>query len=171
MNAPQATFDPSPCVEGLARVVEVEDDIAWLEPEQTTSCGSCASSAACGGGATGIGTVASRLAARRFPIENPVGPLALRPGERVVVGVSRRALLNAALVAYGLPMLGAIVAGGLAQAQWGEDVSTMICMAAGLAIGLLVARGAARRLSDRGQLAPRLLRRARPGETCATAKD
>ena len=77
---------PAHSIEGIARVVHVEDGIAWLEPEQTTSCGSCASAAACGAGATGIGTVARRLEQRRFALGDAAMP-ALRVGERIVVGV------------------------------------------------------------------------------------
>ena len=71
-------------VEGIARVVRVEGRVAWLEPEQTTSCGHCASSSSCG--AKGIGTVGARLEARRFPMDNDD---ALRVGERIVVGVNK----------------------------------------------------------------------------------
>jgi len=158
-------------VEGIARVVRVEGDQAWLEPEQTTSCGHCASSASCGVSAReegGIGTVTSRLQARRFYLDNPSGIAALHEGERVVVGVSERALLSAALTAYGLPLLFALVAGGMTQAAYGEDLTTMLGMAGGLALGLLAARLNARRLAARGDLAPRFLRRARPDETCGT---
>ncbi|NTV71609.1 MAG: SoxR reducing system RseC family protein [Azonexaceae bacterium] len=158
-------------VEGIARVVRIEGDQAWLEPEQTTSCGHCASSASCGVSSreeAGIGTVTSRLQARRFHLDNPAGISGFREGERLVVGVSERALLNAALTAYGLPLLFALVAGGLTQAAYGEDLTTMLGMSGGLALGLLAARLNARRLAARGDLAPRFLRRARPDETCGT---
>jgi sigma-E factor negative regulatory protein RseC len=158
-------------VEGIARVVRVEGDLAWLEPEQTTSCGHCASSASCGAGAreaAGIGTVTSRLQARRFFLDNPAGLSGLHEGERVVVGVSERALLNAALTAYGVPLLFALTAGSLTQAAYGEDLTTMLGMIGGLALGLIVARLNARRLAAKGDLAPRFLRRARPDETCST---
>lgn len=49
-------------VEGLARVVEIDEaGKVWLEPEQTSSCGGCASVSACGsqGNEKGIGTTAS----------------------------------------------------------------------------------------------------------------
>ncbi len=150
-------------VEGIARVVDVEGATAWLEPEQTTSCGSCASAASCGAGATGIGTVASRIAARRFALDNADG---LRIGERVVIGVAERALIRAALTAYALPLATALTAGGIAESAWGSDLATMAAMAGGLLLGLLLARRVARRLLLRGELAPHFLRRARPGETC-----
>jgi sigma-E factor negative regulatory protein RseC len=155
-------------VEGIARVVGVDGATAWLEPEQTTSCGSCASAASCGSGsgsgATGIGTVANRIAARRFALDNAAG---LAVGERVVIGVDHRALIKGALTAYGLPLLLALGAGGSAEAAWGNDLASMAAMVAGLMLGLLAARVVASRLGARGELEPRFLRRARPGETCS----
>lgn len=162
---------PSHMVEGIARVVSVGDGIAWLEPEQTTSCGHCASSASCGSAqqeAPGMGTVASRLQARRFALDNPPGPLALEVGERVIIGVEDKALIKGSVIAYGLPLVTALVAGGLAQGAYGSDEATMLGMALGLGAGLAVAHLLARLLARRGELTPRFLRRARPGETCST---
>ena len=77
-------------VEGVARVIAVEPDQVWLEPEQSGSCGGCASS---GCGAKGLGTVASYRAARRFSLR---GHGELRVGDRILVGVRGDALLRAA---------------------------------------------------------------------------
>jgi len=153
-------------VEGIAHVVRVDAGVAWLEPEQTGGCGSCASASSCGAGSgsPGIGTVASRIAARRFPLDNPDG---LVVGERVVVGVDERSLLKASLTAYAIPLVTALTAGGIAEGVAGSDLVTMAAMAAGLGLGLLAARITARRLSARGDLAPRFLRRAQPGESCS----
>ena len=156
-------------VEGIARVVRVTDDQVWLEPEQTTSCGHCASSASCGVDsreAAGIGTVASRLQERRFVVDNPGA--GYREGDRLVVGVSEGSLLSASLTAYGLPLVFALTAGSLTQAIYGEDLTTMLGMVAGLLLGFVAARFAALRLTARGDLAPHILRRARPDETCGT---
>lgn len=153
-------------VEGLARVVRVTDEQLWLEPEQTTSCGHCASSASCGSReAAGMGTVTSRLQARRFVVDNPGG---FAEGDRLVVGVSEGSLLKASLTAYGLPLVFALTAGSLTQGMYGEDLTTMFGMAGGLLLGLLAARFNARRLAARGDLIPHILRRARPDETCGT---
>ena len=158
-------------VEGIARIVRVEPGCLWLEPEQTTSCGHCASNASCSMSesreAPGMGTVASRLVARRFSLpEREAGGFV--EGERVVVGVAESALLKAALTAYGLPLLSALLGGGLAQGRYGEDGAAMLGVLAGFAIGFALARMIARQLAARGQLAPRLLRRARPDETCSS---
>jgi sigma-E factor negative regulatory protein RseC len=102
---------------------------------------------------------------RRFALDNPGD---LRVGERIVVGVDDRALIKAALTAYGLPLATALAAGGLAESAVGSDLVSMAAMAAGLGLGLLAARFGARRLSRQGELAPHFLRRAQPGETCHT---
>lgn len=156
-------------IEGIARVIRVADGQVWLEPEQTTSCGHCASSASCGVNAreaAGLGTVTSRLQQRRFTLDQPAGDFA--EGERLVVGVSEGALLKASLTAYGLPLLSALLSASVVQGIYGDDLTTMLGMAGGLAFGLLLARLNARRLAARGDLAPRFLRRARPDETCGT---
>lgn len=154
-------FSAPTMVEGIAHVVAVDGAVAWLVPEQTTSCGSCASSAACG--AKGIGTTASRLEARRFQLVNDAG---FRVGERVVVGIRENALLKASITAYVIPLATLLLAGALAQWAAGNDLVTMAAMFAGLALGLWLARIGAGRLLLKGDLAPRFIRRASAGETC-----
>jgi sigma-E factor negative regulatory protein RseC len=149
-------------VEGFAHVVAVESEIVWLEPEQTTSCGHCASSSACGGKG-GIGTLADRLEARRFALPNRDG---LRIGERVVIGVSEKALVKASLTAYAIPLASALFCGAMAQWAAGSDLVTMVAMVGGLALGLVGARLNAGRLNARGELTPRYLRRADVAITC-----
>ncbi|HEX6735841.1 MAG TPA: SoxR reducing system RseC family protein [Azonexus sp.] len=154
-------------VEGIARVVAVADGTVWLEPEQTTSCGCCAAAGNCGSSREGgIGTVASRLEARRFRLGAVAAGFALQPGDRVVIGVGQRSLIKAALLAYGLPLVVALLTGSAVQGLYGNDLSTLLGMSAGLALGLVVARLGARLLARRGELQPQLLRLARPGETC-----
>lgn len=158
-------------VEGIARVVSIDHGVAWFEPEQTTSCGHCASSAACGagssatGGGSGIGSIARRIEFRRFALDNANG---LHVGDRVVVGVDDRSLIKASLTAYAIPLVTALTAGSLAQSAYDSDLLTMAAMATGLFGGLLIARIVARTLTRRGELSPRYLRRAAPGETCHT---
>jgi sigma-E factor negative regulatory protein RseC len=154
-------FSAPPMVEGIARVVAVEGAVVWLVPEQTSSCNACASSSMCG--AKGIGTAASRMENRRFPMDNQEK---LAVGERVVVGVRENALVKASLTAYLIPLVTLLVAGGVAQSVAGNDTVTMLAMFGGLFGGLVVARLSARYLSARGDLAPKFLRRAQAGETC-----
>ena len=154
-------FSAPTMVEGIAQVVKIEGKTAWLVPEQGSSCGSCASAAACG--SKGVGTTASRLDNRRFRIDNNAN---LAVGERVVFGIRDNVLLKASIAAYVIPLATLLLAGALAQWQFGSDLITMSAMVAGLVIGLGISRLEARRLYTRGDLAPLFLRRARPGETC-----
>jgi len=154
-------FSAPAMVEGIAHVVAVEGNLAWLEPEQTSTCGSCASSSACG--AKGIGTTANRLEARRFSLENQAG---LAVGERVVVGIRENALVKASLTAYAIPLATALIAGALAQWADGRDGITLAAMVGGLLLGLGLARLIASHLSARGELAPRFLRRADAAVVC-----
>lgn len=157
-------------VEGIVRVVRLEGGSAWLEPEQTAGCGSCAASAACGTAsaqAPGIGTITSRLEARRFKLDDVPEQLHLRVGDRIVIGLDNRALIKGSLIAYALPLftslMGCAVGNGLYD---GSDGATLLGAVVGLAVGLLGTKILASRLTARGDLAPQFLRWAQPGETC-----
>ena len=107
--------------------------------------------------------MASRLEYRRFKIENEEH---LAVGERVVIGIPENALIKASITAYAIPLATLLLAGALAQWKFGNDLATMAAMVTGLLIGLGLSRVSAGRLLMQGDLAPRFLRRARPGETC-----
>ncbi len=156
-------FSAPTMVEGIAQVVRIEGRTAWLVPEQGSSCGSCASADACG--SKGVGTTASRLENRRFRIDNDAN---LAVGERVVFGIRDNVLLKASIAAYAIPLATLLLAGSLAQWQFGSELVTMAAMVVGLVIGLGISRLEAKRLYTRGDLAPLFLRRARPGETCSS---
>jgi len=152
MSSEDNFLEVSDLQEGIARVVSIENGQVWLEPEQKGSCGSCSSSGSCG--SKGIGTVANRLEARRFPIPNEDG---LVLGDRVIVGVPGNALVKAALTAYGMPIL-TMLTGGIFVSGYG-DVPTLVGMVFGLVFGLFLARILARRLAAQGALTPQFLRR------------
>lgn len=156
-------FSAPSMVEGIAQVVKIDGKTAWLVPEQGTSCGSCASATACS--SKGVGTTASRLDNRRFRIDNDVR---LAVGERVVFGIRENVLLRASMTAYAIPLATLLLAGALAQWQFGSDLITLAATVVGLVIGLGISRMEAGRLHNKGDLAPLFLRRARPGETCSS---
>lgn len=152
---------PAGTIEGVARVVRVSGDLAWLEPEQTTSCGSCAAAATCG--SKGLATIAARLERRRFAIVNSAG---LTAGDRIVINVGERALLGAALLAYALPLMTMLAAAMLAHAFVPGDTVAMGAAALGLLAGLGIARVAGQWLEARGTLAPRFVRHSAAPSDC-----
>lgn len=155
------TLSNTTVVEGFAHVVAIEGRTVWLEPEQSSGCGSCAASSSCA--SKGIGTLASRLEARRFALENHAN---LEVGDKVVVGIQHDALVQGSFIAYGIPLATMWLAAAVAQSSAGKDIVTMAAMAAGLLLGLGLARFGATRLAARGDLAPRFLRRAGHGSEC-----
>lgn len=143
--------DDTTMIEAFARVVAVDGDVAWLEPEPKTSCGSCASLAC---GAEGA---ASHIIARRFSLDN-VEDYEL--GERIVVGIHSSDLLKAALTAYAIP-LATMLSAGLGS-QWiaENDGITLAASILGLISGLGIARLGANRLFVMGNMTPCFIRRA-----------
>ncbi|MBC7907161.1 MAG: SoxR reducing system RseC family protein [Rhodospirillaceae bacterium] len=137
--------------EGIARVISVDGTMVWLEPEQTTACGGCASSKVCG-----AEPGSRRLVARRFSLVNHDD---LRVGEHVVVGVSSSTLLRASMTAYGVPLLLMLVSGVTAQKLIGGDGAAAAATLAGLVVGLGLVRLWSMRFSARGELTPHFIRR------------
>lgn len=162
-----------PLIEGHAHVLACDAQYAWLEPEQTTSCGHCASASHCATteSATGLGSLVSRLQQRRFRVAHASTTLRLHPGSRVVIGVPRQRLLNAALLAYGLPLLTALSAASWAQSRWAVDVFSLLAMTLGLAGGLLLVGLFSRHLKRQGELTPQLLRLAEASQASSSAKE
>lgn len=149
-----------PLVEDLARVVASEADLAWFEPEQGGSCAGCAAMAGCS--AKDMGSLAKRLAARRFSLPQPDAGPRFVVGERVVVGVAAPTLVGGSAIAYMLPLLTLFAAGFVAQNLDGRDMVTLLASFAGLFVGVGLAALVAGRMSARGSLALRYLRRADP---------
>lgn len=138
--------------EGIARVISVDGNTVWLEPEQTTACGGCVSAKVCG-----AEPGSRRLVARRFALVNDEN---LQVGDRIVVGVTSSTLLRASMTAYGLPLLLMLVSGVTAQKLIGGDGAAAAATLAGLLVGLVLVRLWAKRSSARGELTPHFIRRA-----------
>ena len=151
-------------VEGVAKVVALDDGYAVCEPEPTGSCGGCMSAALCG---VKSGGNSRRIVARRFSLVNDVG---LKVGDRVVVGIAPATLLKASAVAYALPLVLMLVAAIVAQqlGDGGDGVGALGGLG-GFLVGLAIARWRAGRMTRRGELTPNFLRRVRippPGTDC-----
>lgn len=106
-----------------------------LELLRESACGGCELNRGCGTGALG-----RLLGQRRKPIAVE-SDRALRPGDRVTLGLSERALVTASLLVYGLPLGAMLLAGLLAQAllpqlEWAIALASL----GGLGFGLYCAR-------------------------------
>lgn len=152
----------APMLESAARVVAIDGETVWLQPEPDGGCGTCAAASRCGAAtlSVGAGTVARRIASRRIPVLIGRDTPQPEPGERVVVGLPEEALVKAALTAYVVPLVAMLAAAALAESANAGIFATPLAAAAGLSAGLVLARRLAKRLADRGALVPRLLRTA-----------
>jgi sigma-E factor negative regulatory protein RseC len=125
--------------------------IVLVEVEPGAGCARCAAGKGCGAGLFG----ASRRK-RQIELIAP-GGRDYAPGDVLGLALPGRNLLRAALLVYGLPLLGAAAGAGAALlANSSEPVAVMASLA-GLAAGFLLARW---RLNDAQcvrQFAPRIL--------------
>ena len=121
-----------------AIVTRRDGDCVELQLLRESACGGCELNQGCGTGALG-----RLLGLRRKPLTLQ-SARALRPGDRVTLGLSERALVRASLLLYGLPLCGMLLAGMLAYA-WFEPPEWIVVLAS--AVGLCAGLRGARRCS------------------------
>ncbi|SHF63555.1 positive regulator of sigma(E), RseC/MucC [Modicisalibacter ilicicola DSM 19980] len=115
-------------LEERAVVVALFDGGAWVEAKPQAGCGGC-TTPSCGAG------LLARKRAPRLPIHTSTP---LRIGDHLRLGVPARGFLQGALIVYGLPLLTAILAGGLAEALALAHAGVPLTFVAGLLGGCLL---------------------------------
>jgi len=134
-------------------ISESDGDRAIVEVDVTVACPRCAAGKGCGAGILGG-------SGRIRQIEVTVRPeLGLCEGDQVEIALPSRDLLHAAAIVYGLPMLGAMFAAGLAFAMSLGDSAAAFWALGGLAVGLLAARWRLRQAACIGRFAPSVEKR------------
>jgi sigma-E factor negative regulatory protein RseC len=100
-------------IEETARVVALEGDVALVETQRSSACGSCTVGSGCGTALIGrfFGHRAVRTRAR-----NRAGA---RVGQQVVLGLDETAMLKGALALYLVPLLG-LLAGAILGRELAE---------------------------------------------------
>jgi len=153
-------------IEETGLVVSVQGDLAEVEGQPHSTCGGCAVDGACG-----TSLLARYLGPKRLSLQahNPIGA---KPGERVIIGLPESALLEAAVLAYLMPLAalvggavaGALIAGLIAPVY--TEVLSAVTGLGGLAAALAWLVGFIRASSSDGRYRPLILHRlsAGPGE-------
>lgn len=146
-------------IEETGRVISVQGDLAEVEGQPRSGCGSCAVKGTCG-----TSLLARYFGPRRLLMRahNPIGA---RPGEQVVIGLSEGSLLEASVLAYLVPllaMIGGAVAGAFVAERLVPTYTQILSAMTGLgglaaALAWLVGFIRARSLDERYR--PRILRR------------
>lgn len=128
-----------------ARVISVFGGMARVSVASPVSCARCEAGRGCGGGLLGSGK-----AERQVDIRIPEG-MSLKAGDRIRLVISSQQLLNAAALAYGVPLAGLLVAAGAGWLLTGDDLLSALTGAAGLIAGVWTSRWhvAAQSMCDR----------------------
>lgn len=120
------------------RILSIHSDAAppyaVVEVAAAPGCARCASGKGCGAGV---------LAGDERPrsVEALIGHgLAVREGDTVTIRLAPKNLLRAALIVYGLPLTGAIVASAAAWQLGASDPAAAAMALVGACVGLLIGR-------------------------------
>lgn len=143
-------------LEEQATVLNVEADAVWVEADRRKGCERCEAGQGCGGGVLG------RLVVRGKSQVRAMNDLTgLQVGDQVVLGLDERLLLRGSLMTYLVPLLCLLAAALFAElALQASDLAVAAYGGLGLGAGLLILRSYTLRLTARGHLQPRVLRRA-----------
>ena len=118
-------------IQERAIVIGIEGNLAIIQMQRESACCNCELNSGCG-----MGAIGRLLGHRRKPltINNEYN---LKAGDRVLLGLADHAFLKASLLIYGLPLVG-LIGGGL-LAQWvfsGSELHGFIFAVTGFIAGL-----------------------------------
>jgi sigma-E factor negative regulatory protein RseC len=118
-----------------------------FELQRGSACANCELSQGCGTGALG------RLLGRRSRALFLETEQELAPGDEVTLALSESGLVRASLTLYGLPLLGMVMAGLLAESASAAEWLVAVAASAGFYAGYRIAAHMTGRLED-GQSTP-----------------
>ena len=146
-------------IEETGRVVEVQDEFAWIESERRSTCGGCSVRSGCGTAA-----LARVLGQRRVRLR-VLNHINARVGDMVVVGIAESGLVRGSLAVYVVPLaafLGGALAGQFVGDYFfaaGSDIAAISGAFAGLAAGLAWLQRFSRATATDASFQPVILRR------------
>ena len=119
-----------------AVVRRLEDNCVWIETDPASSCERCKGGQGCS--SVSLSRVFCR-SRRQFRVQNTL-PLAI--GDVVAVGMNEQVVMQAALLAYGVPVVGLIFGAWLGGALWpaSADLAGAATGALGFVLAFLVVR-------------------------------
>lgn len=133
-----------------ATVTRCEGDRIEVRLERQAACGGCALNQGCG-----VGALGRLLGGANRPLLLDAGQR-LRPGDRLQLQLSERALVRVSLTVYGLPLLGGLAAGLAAALAGLSDPLVVAAAVAGFYLGLKLAARWSKRL-EKNPLTPYII--------------
>lgn len=143
-------------LEEQAIVLSVEAGAVWVEADRRKGCERCEAGEGCGGGV--LGKLVVRRASKVRALNQIPG---LVPGDEVVLGLDEKLLVRGSMMAYLMPLICMLGAAFFAElVLQPSDLAVAAFGALGLAAGLLLLRLYAFRMAQRGEMQPKVMRRA-----------
>ena len=119
-------------IKETAAIVRVEPDCLWVEGIQHSACGPCSARAGCGQRLLNGAIVRQPLIR---VLRNADDGVQYCIGEDVEVCVPEEVVVKGSLLVYFCPLLGLLLAAGLADSVYSQDWMTICAAAIGLVIG------------------------------------
>lgn len=118
------------------RIISIADDLsrATVEVNSASICARCASGKGCGAGILGNDGGPRRIEA---PL---IGHFDPHVGDEVRLELAPQSVLRAALVVYGAPLAGVLIAAGVAHLLGFSDARTGLAVALGVMFGAFISR-------------------------------
>jgi sigma-E factor negative regulatory protein RseC len=116
-------------IEETAVVIEKSKSQVTLEIERRSACAICGQTRGCGNATWG-----KMLGHQQHAIQ-AVNAIDANVGDRVVVGIQERAVLNAAYLLYFLPLLALFIGAGIASVLFRHDFYVILGAILGLLFG------------------------------------
>lgn len=145
-------------IEEQAQVIEIKDNVLFLQAQTQSACGSCAANKGCGT------SLLAKVVGRKFTHFQADNNVNAKIGDIVVVGLAEEALLKGSMVMYVIPILAMLVFALLADYFLPADVLYRDLMVAatsmmGLVWGSLLSKWYFARESSVRLFAPVVLRK------------
>jgi len=96
-------------IEQAATVVKTADNIAWVESQRQSTCGSCSAKKGCGTSLLDNMFGASRI---RVKVRDDIGT---HQGDDVIIAIEENALVASSLLMYIVPVVGLFLFAGIAD--------------------------------------------------------
>lgn len=123
-------------IEEHAVVIAVERDVASLEVVRRSACGLCGQTRGCGISLFG------RLFGHRSHVFKAENSIHAKAGDHVIVAIEEHALLNSALMLYGIPLMTLLLGAILGHVIFpGDSVQSDVQSLIGAVVGLLLGLG------------------------------
>lgn len=146
-------------VEEHATVIDCEGDYVWVQTHRQSSCGHCSVKNGCGT------QILSKVLGNKTNPVRCLNSLAIRTGDRVVIGMEESALLTGSLLVYFLPLVSMIVLAAVSifasKIGWSEggDLTVIIASGLGLYLGMIIANHLTRTVAQKSRYEPVVLKK------------